>query len=58
MESLAYLREGFLDVAVNGAPHLGDHIGRFSGNLGCLNTIDASVNWSVPDPPRNPCTSQ
>jgi hypothetical protein len=34
----SYLRKRFLDIAVDGVPHLGNHIGWLGGNLSCLNT--------------------
>ena len=58
LEHSTYLHERFLNITVNGVPHLCDHIGWFCGNLGCLSTTDTSVHWSVSDLPQNPCTSQ
>lgn len=42
---LSYPRECLLDIAVDGVPHLGNHIGWLGGNLGCINTTDTSLHW-------------
>lgn len=52
-----YLRKRFLDIAVDGIPHLGDHIGRLRGNLNPISTTGAFAYKYALGLPRNPSTS-
>ena len=48
---VTYLSKCLLDIAVNGVPHLGDHVGRLGGNLSCLNPMSfVHQNELLPTP--------
>ena len=58
METACHLRKGFLYIAVDRIPHLGNHVGRLGGNLSRLSTARIFPGGYVPDVPQNPSTSQ
>lgn len=58
METVCYLRKGFLYIAVDGIPHLRNHVCRLGRNLRRFSTAGIFAGGYVPDIPHNPSTSQ
>lgn len=54
----SYPCKRFVDITIDGVPHLGNHIGRLGGNLSCVSTTDLFVDGCALDLPQNPSTSQ